>query len=269
MNKLLCLLCSASLAGCGSIAAIGTGAGAMPVHQRPSYNSPEQVIYRIDEHRYITLENYRDCRVGGIMKWHDDRNNLHVVMSRYKGGGRGFWPGKFSIEPSDERFAVPSFGCGDKACYLTVVFTNDGGLTWDTFVGEQYSIYAYMDDGSRQDAIHTDVRVTKDGYIYVVPWHKRFYYRKHLDGTKNQRLEGVSIDERCVLERSPGMSIQEHLEMEQSCEESRPRKAPFSPLPSGKFDKYDLASIPEIKTPSGQQRFTCDPSLNPVAADDD
>lgn len=269
MNKILYALCTALLAGCGSIASIGTGAGAMPAHQRPTYDSPQQVIYRIDAHRYITLENYRDCRVGGIMKWHDDRKDLHVVMSRYKDGGRGFWPGSFNIEPGDERFAVPSFGCGDKACYLTVVFTNDGGTTWDTFVGEQYSLYAYKDEGSRQAVINTEVRVTKEGYVYVIPWHKRFYYRKHLDGTKNQRLEGVSIDERCVLDRPPSMTIQEHLKMEQSCEDSRPRKTPFPPLPTGKYDMYDLASIPGVQTPSGQERFTCDPSLNPVITDDE
>jgi len=66
------------LSGCGTIASIGTGAGAMPVQQRTEYKSPQQVIYRVDKDRYITLENYKDCEVGGIMKWHDDAINLHV-----------------------------------------------------------------------------------------------------------------------------------------------------------------------------------------------
>jgi hypothetical protein len=269
MNKILYILSAAFLAGCGSVASIGTGAGAMPVHQRPTYNSPQQVIYRIDEHRYITLENYRDCQVGGIMKWHDERNNLHVEMSRYKGGGRGFWPGSFHIEPGDERFAVPSFGCGEKWCYLTLVYSNDGGKTWDTFVGARYSSYAYKDEDTRQEVVSTEVRVTKEGYIYVIRGHRHTYYRYRLDGTKNQRLEGISTDERCVLDRPPSMGIQEHLEMEQSCEDSRPRKPPFPPLPPGKYDMYDFASIPRVQTPSGQNRFTCDPSLNPVIKDED
>lgn len=269
MNKLLFLLCSAFLAGCGSIASIGTGAGAMPVHQRPTYNSPQQVIYRIDEHRYITLENYRDCQVGGIMKWHDERKNLHVEISRYKGGGRGFWPGKYSIEAGDERFAVPSFGCGDKACYLSIAFTNDGGATWDTFVGEQFSSYAYKDEGSRQPVINTEVRVTKEGLIYVIP-KKSFYYRYRLDGTKDQYPKGTSTgDERCWPENSDAMSTLESRDLEEKCNDSRSRQPPFPPLPPGKYDRYDLASIPTIKTPTSQERFTCDPSLNPVVEGDD
>jgi len=272
MSKILYALCAALLAGCGSIASIGTGVGAMPVSQRPTYDSPQQVIYRIDAHRYITLENYRDCRVGGIMKWHDDRKNLHVVMEQYPTWGAGVWQGQFSIEATEDRIAVATFGCGDKNCSLWINFSNDGGLTWDSFASESFS-HSYFSPNRNSDTRPkieaTEVRVTKDGYVYVIPWHKRFYYRKHLDGTKNQRLEGVSIDERCVLDRPPSMSIQEHLEMEQSCEDSRPRKPPFPPLPPGKYDMYDLASIPGVRTPSGQDRFTCDPSLNPAVEDGD
>jgi len=269
MTKIILTSLALLLAGCGSIASIGAGVGAMPVSQRPTYDSPQQVIYRIDAHRYITLENYHDCRVGGIMKWHDDRKDLHVVMSRYKDGGRGFWPGQFSIEPGDERFAVPSFGCGDKACYLTIAFTNDAGNTWDTFVGEQYSLYAYKDEGSRQAVINTDVRVTKEGYIYVIP-KKSFYYRIRLDGTKDQNPRGTPIgDERCWPENSDAMSSLESRALEEKCNASRTKKPPFPPIKPGRYDQYDFASIPRVKTPSGQERFTCDPSLNPVIKDDE
>jgi hypothetical protein len=268
MTKIILASLAVVLTGCGSIASIGTGAGAMPVSQRPIYDSPQQLIYRIDEHRYITLENYRDCGVGGIMKWHDDRKDLHVVMSRYKDGGRGFWPGKFSVEPGDERFAVPSFGCGDKACYLTIAFTNDAGNTWDTFVGERYSLYAYKEDSERQAVIDTDVRVTKEGYIYVIPWHKHFYYRYRLNGSKDQYATPTG-DERCWPENSDAMSSLESRALEEKCNTSRSKKPPFPPLPPGRYDEYDFASIPGIKTPSGQERFTCDPSLNPVIKDDE
>ncbi|PKO30300.1 MAG: hypothetical protein CVU34_19540 [Betaproteobacteria bacterium HGW-Betaproteobacteria-7] len=270
MTKIILTCLALLLAGCSSIASIGAGVGAMPVSQRPTYDSPQQVIYRIDEHRYITLENYEDCRVGGIMKWHDARKDLHVVMSRYKDGGRGFWPGKFSIEPGDERFAVPSFGCGDKACYLTIAFTNDAGNTWDTFVGGQYSLYAYKEAGSRQAVIDTDVRVTKEGHIYVIPWHRHMYSRYRLDGTKDQNPKGTAIrDERCAPENTDTMSSFDRQALEEKCNDSRTKKPPFPPLPPGRYDEYDFASVPRIKTTSGQERFTCDPSLNPVINDDD
>lgn len=254
----------AFLSGCGAIASIGTGAGAMPVHQRTEYQSPQQVIYRVDKDRYVTLENYKDCEVGGIMKWHDERQNLHVTMSRYKNGGNGFWPGKFSIAPGDERIAVTSFGCGDKNCNLWLLFSNDGGKTWDKFSSARYSYYAYKkNDSSRNEVINTEVRVTPEGLIYVIPQHRQFYSRYRLDGTKKQRWDDIQstalTDRRCW--RGVGESIAE--------DECEAKKSPNSPLPEGKFDPRNLSSIPTVKTPSGQERFTCDPSLNPVIKPED
>ena len=273
MNKILYILGAAFLAGCGSIASIGTGAGAMPVHQRPTYNSPQQVIYRIDEHRYITLENYRDCQVGGIMKWHDERKSLQVVNKKYPTWGAGVWQGQFYIEPGEERFAIPSFGCDDKGCLLWINFTNDGGKSWDAFPTASFShsyFAPHRNRDTRPNIEATEVRVTREGYIYVIPQHRQFYYRYHLDGTKDQYPKGTSTgDERCWPENSDAMSTLESRDLEEKCNDSRSRRAPFPPLPPGKYDRYDLASIPKVKTPSGQERFTCDPSLNPVITDDE
>jgi hypothetical protein len=270
MRKLLLGGFVTLIAGCASVASISTGTGAMPVHQRPIYNSPQQVVYRVDEHRYITLENYRDCRVGGIMKWNDDRKNLHVVMSRIKNGGKGFWPGIFKIEPGEERFAVPSFGCGDRNCNLWINFSNDGGLTWDAFPSERYSMYAAEMVSEKQSVIDTEIRVTKDGYIYVIPKHKKFFYRYRLNRTKDQSPEGTATgDERCWPGEGLKLGIKEHIDWVESCEENRVRKPPFSPMEPGKYDMYDLASIPDVKTPSSQERFTCDPSLNPVVEEEE
>jgi hypothetical protein len=84
-----CALAAVLATGCGSFAALSVGAGAMPVTKRPHYDSPQQVIYRVDEHRYITLENYKDCRVGGIMKWHDETRGIHEVTKRRPTWGTG------------------------------------------------------------------------------------------------------------------------------------------------------------------------------------
>lgn len=265
MRYLALAISIAFLSGCGTIASIGTGAGAMPVHQRNEYKSPQQEIYRVDKDRYITLENYKDCEVGGIMKWHDERQNLHVTMSRYKDGRNGFWPGKFSIDPGNERIAVATFGCGDKNCNLWISFSNDGGKTWDEFSSEQYSYYAYKkEDSSRLKAINTEVRVTAEGVIYVIPQHRQFFYRNRLDGTKQQRWDDIQstglTDRRCW--RGVGESLAE--------DECEAKNSPNSPLPEGKYDPRNLSSIPNIKSPSGQERFTCDRSLNPaIKAEDD
>jgi hypothetical protein len=268
MSKLLLGDFVTLIAGCASVASISTGTGAMPVHERPTYNSPQQVVYRVDEHRYITLENYRDCRVGGIMKWNDDRKNLHAVIEKYPTWGSGIWQGKFKIDPGDERIAIATFGCGDKNCHVWINFSNDGGLTWDAFSSESFSHSYYSPNRNsytRSDIEATEVRVTKDGYIYVIPKNKKFFYRYRLNGTKDQSPEGTATgDERCWPGEGLKLGIKEHIDWVESCEENRVRKPPFPPMEPGKYDMYDLASIPDVKTPSSQERFTCDPSLNPV-----
>ncbi|WP_374326726.1 hypothetical protein [Azonexus sp.] len=268
MSKLLLGGFVTLISGCASVASISTGTGAMPVHQRPTYNSPQQVIYRIDDHRYITLENYRDCRVGGIMKWHDQRKNLEVEMGRYKNEGKGFWPGRFSIEPGEMKFAIPNFWCGEKWCYLSIVFTNDGGKTWDAFRGMTYSSNSFEDKKERKKVVDTDVRVTKDGYVYIVPMHLDYYIRRRFDGFENGKPWGFGSGERCELIRPPNMSTSEHLALTKACEESRRKKPPFPPLEPDRYDEYNFSSIPLVKTPSGQERFACDPSLNPVVEEE-
>lgn len=238
IRTLLLVLAAELTTGCGTIASIGTGAGAMPVHELPKYDGPRQVIYRIDEHRYITIEGYRHCDRYGLMYWNDDRKNLRVLMSRYKGVGNGPWWGRFVIDPGEEKIAVPGFGCGDKACYLNFAFSIDGGRTWgDVFTSEKYSDDPWgTNDSSARDKIQgTEVRVTADGLIYVIPAHRHHYYRYRLDGTPNQRPVGTALaDDK-----------------------------------NGLYDWENLATVPEVKTPSGQERFTCDSSLNPPARPDD
>lgn len=101
-----------TLSGCGTIASIATGAGAMPLNEVPRYDGPRQVIYRIDEHRYITTEAYQYCDRYGHVYWHDDRKNLHVRLSPWT----ALWQGRYVVEPGEERIAIPTFSCEDKGC---------------------------------------------------------------------------------------------------------------------------------------------------------
>lgn len=259
------------LSGCGAIASIGTGTGAMPVQKRTEYQSPQQVIYRVDKDRYITLENYKDCEVGGIMKWHDDTINLHAEITRYKNRGRGFWPGKFSIEPGKERIAIPTFACGEKWCSLNLAFTNDGGKTWDTFWGERYSSDAYKKDSyAWPRVLGTEVRVAADGMVYVIDSKQREFARYRLDGTKDQNPNPTGLTEEYCWPDEDIADVRQHTEHVENCERTRPRKPPFPTVKAGKYDMYNLGSVPNIKTPSGQERFTCDRSLNPaIKAEDD
>jgi hypothetical protein len=177
---LCCALTAILITGCGSFAALSVGAGAMPVTKRPQYDSPQQVIYRVDEHRYITLENYKDCRVGGIMKWHDETRGIHEVVEEHPSWGSGVWPGRFSMEPGGEHLMIPTFGCGDRNCNLFINYSNDGGRTWSYFASLSYSMWAYRKtDSDYQKVRDTEVWVTKEGYAYVLKSGYNWFGRYH------------------------------------------------------------------------------------------
>ena len=42
----------------------------------PNYDVPAQVIYRIDDHRFISLENYSDCNHGDTY-YNDTKEVIH------------------------------------------------------------------------------------------------------------------------------------------------------------------------------------------------
>lgn len=51
-----------------------------------------QVVYRIDDHRYFTLEKYKDCSSGGLV-YYNDANKKIKIFAGPKGGDK---------EPQDE-----------------------------------------------------------------------------------------------------------------------------------------------------------------------
>ena len=118
------------LSGCGYGEIIAVGAGAMPVYKRPTYDSPPQTIYRIDAQRYFTIENYEDCSKGGDVYYHDMRIALKTKVDS---SGMGIWPGIYRIDPDDTHIAIPSYGCGDKGCYLGIRYSVDSGKTFNSF----------------------------------------------------------------------------------------------------------------------------------------
>jgi hypothetical protein len=100
---------------------------------KPLYGPP-QVIYRIDENRYITLEDYTNCD-NGLVIYHNDQKNIKTalwVSSRgimnYK--GKLIWAAK-----NDDMLALPLVSgdndpCGDnlRGCaYSILSASHDGG----------------------------------------------------------------------------------------------------------------------------------------------
>lgn len=151
---------AAGLSGCGGIA---VGAGAMPAYVRPKYDTPSQVIYRIDDQRYFTIENYEDCSVGGDVYYHDERSGLRTKV---RASGMGIWPGRFSIEPADFAIVIPTHSCNrDGYCGLGFNVSTDGGKSFDWFYGWQIGHRVNRED-VRRSVENTNI-VVKGNEIFA------------------------------------------------------------------------------------------------------
>jgi hypothetical protein len=123
------------------------------------YDSPPQVIYRIDDHRFITLERYRDCDHGDTF-YNDSKTSVRTYLGR---GGIESYKGRLIIaDPTERNVVIPSSGppnlvCGDRGCTVSLVYSTDGGRTFD---GTDYmhSFKPY------RDTAQYTILVTRDAY---------------------------------------------------------------------------------------------------------
>jgi hypothetical protein len=130
---------------------------------KPIYGPP-QIIYRIDENRYITLEDYTNCDNGSIY-YHNDRNQIKTklwFLSRgtmnYK--GKLIWAAK-----NDDMLAIPlvrgdNDACGDslRGCAHSILsLSHDGGKTFG-----KIKFGAIDSSGSKEYTI-----VVTDDAIYI------------------------------------------------------------------------------------------------------
>ncbi|MEZ0583991.1 hypothetical protein ACA373_13565 [Erwinia sp. STN24] len=147
LTKMSCplsvLLTAPLLTGCVTEgAAFGLGAGSL--HETvmtekdrnapPPVYGPPQIIYRIDDNRYFTLENYTRCENGQTF-YNNKKNGVHTKVSNASGylfKGRFFW-----LSTRDDYLAFPATAdtknspCvgADKGCVNAVIVTTDGGKT--------------------------------------------------------------------------------------------------------------------------------------------
>lgn len=81
LYKFLQVIASLSVGG-----SFGVGLGGMSGAQRlqesrtVETDAPPQVIYRIDEHRFLTLENYISCDKGGVVYYHDISRGIKTFL---------------------------------------------------------------------------------------------------------------------------------------------------------------------------------------------
>ncbi|WP_396333002.1 hypothetical protein [Burkholderia anthina] len=194
------------------------------------YDSPPQVIYRLDDHRFVTLERYRDCYHGETF-YNDTKAGLRRKLGR--GTVENFQGRVINADPTGMNLVFPSAVapytvCGDRGCNPVMAYSTDGG---NTFHGMVYArnIYKPFEDSKRYTIAATKDKLfvaqvdygDEDGDPYV----KEYPLLPNIDLSK--------------------------------------------PYPPGVRSSTFMASkrpglLSKLRTPSGQDRITCDASIKPT-----
>jgi hypothetical protein len=193
------------------------------------YDSPPQVIYRIDDHRFVTLERYRDCNHGEA--YYND--TLGGIRSPFRRGTVENFQGRIvNADPTGRNLVFPSSKlpetiCGDRGCTVTVAYSTDGGRSFHSMVYMRYSFKPCRDS---RDYTFT---ATKDA-VYIT---------RKLGETTSR----TSTDRYPMV---PGFTYGD-----------KPN------LPDGSRIQFDAKVPAGLSTPSGQDRISCDASIKPTNPD--
>ncbi|MDN7428914.1 hypothetical protein CFB89_20060 [Burkholderia sp. AU16741] len=194
------------------------------------YDSPTQIIYRIDDHRFVTLENYRDCNYGQAY-YNDMRIGIKTGLGRasiedYQGRLiNADMTGKNLAFPSG---APPHLGTSDHGVDVGLLYSTDGGRNFSAMVYMKHSFDPF------EDSRDYSVFVTGDR-LYV--------------SNRSADNDAYVVEYPMV----PGIDLSK----------------PYPPgVRGGSFAASKRPSVfSKLRTPSGQDRITCDTSIKPTNPD--
>ena len=195
-----------------------------------NFDVPPQVIYRIDDHRFITLENYRDCR-HGTTYYNDVRQGIRTKLGtdsveNYQGRLINADPtGRNIVIPSSE---PPRRSCPDRGCNIAFIYSTDEGRSFRS--GGYYIRNTWK---PFLDSAQYIVAATSDR-IYIAE-----KFSKSIDNYRVRQYPLV-----------PGIDL----------------RKPFPPGVEG--DRFLASQRPDylkgLHTPSGQEYVSCDDSIRPA-----
>jgi hypothetical protein len=189
------------------------------------YDSPSQVIYRIDDHRFVTLERYLDCHHGETFY-----NDTTANIRRKIGIGRieNFQGRLINADPTGMNIVLPlsyppRISCGDRGCTVPLRYSTDGGVT--------FHLLTYMEHSPRP---------FENSKIYTIAATNDSLYISH---KISETADSYSTDRYPLI---PGFVYEAG-----------------EKLPDGKEIEFNAKMPPDLKTLSGQDRITCDATLKP------
>lgn len=131
----------------------------------PTYGPP-QIIYRIDNDRYFTLEEYTRCENGKTF-YNNKAKEIHIQISPSSGylfKGRLFWLSMrddylaFPLTANDNKAACIG---SDKGCLKAIAVTTDGGKKMRSIT------YGSNTQDPNGDTGNYDMLVTNDGFYMI------------------------------------------------------------------------------------------------------
>ncbi len=193
------------------------------------YDSPPQVIYRIDDYRFVTLEHYRDCNHGETF-YNDTRAGIRRQLGR--GDVENFQGSLVNADPTGRNLAFPAaapphLATNDRGWAVELMYSTNGGETFNTINYMEHSFDPF------EDSKKYSIAVTRDS-VFI--------------SQKISETADVSNVDRYPL--VPGFVYGTN-----------------EKLPDGKRIAFDVKMPVGLRTPSGQDRLTCDPSVKPTNPD--
>jgi len=186
-------------------------------------------VYQIDDHRFITLENYNSC--GGDVWYNDTKQGVRTKVGET-------WPtgflGKLVIDdPTGMNVVIPTVStnlCGDRGCKSYAAYSTDGGRTFKWFQYDREHIGFDSVESSRLYKFF----VLRDR-LYVVHRWSESYGTDDNDAVRQYPLV-------------PGIDLSK-------------------PYPEGIHgDGFDVSARPGyitgVRTPTGQDHYICDASIH-------
>jgi hypothetical protein len=190
----------------------------------PNYDVPAQVIYRIDDHRFISLENYSNCNHGDTY-YNDTKEGIRKKLGR--NGIENFQGRLINADPTGKNIVIPSSqpperACSDRGCSVSLIYSTDSGRTFHGMV------YMKTFEPFKNSTNYT-IAANQDS-LYVA---RESQYDTHVQ--KFPLAPGIDLNR----------PYPEGLHSDSSWASKR------KVMPSG------------LRAPSGQERLTCDASIRP------
>jgi len=181
---LLAALSSAALSGCAGLMPAGAGFGAGRVSGHESSKQPvsvEHLVYRIDGHRYITINGNDNCE--GSVVYYDRQLGIRTPVA-YSGFTLGYGVVESGYAIDSTYIAIPVLGWSDSmGGSMSIYYSNDQGRTFHKLYwgagepGEKTKIsvrgdYLYIDHGKAGSPLKFDIshNVPTGEFGHLINW---------------------------------------------------------------------------------------------------